>query len=138
MTISDRAVTLRQCELFAHLGDRTLNLMAEMLIEEHFAANETVFERGDDADRLYVVASGRLYVHRNRIRIREMGPGSVIGEYGAFADGRRTATIIAVDPTRLLALDYARFRRLLAEFPEIAITILTTTVRRLVELEGRT
>ncbi len=60
------------------------------------------------------------------------GRGSVVGEYGMFGPGRRTASVVSRGPSRALALDYQRFHRFLLAFPESSLALLKLTVERLI------
>jgi len=39
----------------------------------------------------------------NGTRLREVGPGDVVGEVAVLASGRRTASVVATSPVRALA-----------------------------------
>jgi CRP-like cAMP-binding protein len=66
-----------------------------------------------------------------------MGPGQAFGELAMIArDGRRSATIEAVERTVTLSLGFAEFDRLCATHPEVnrlLVRLLATRVRRLTD-----
>ena len=104
--------------------------------EEHFASGETVCcSAGDIGDRVYLVMSGGLDVAlpgQGGCGPASSLPGDLFGEYGMFDGGLRTATVTCrEDSTRLLTLDYARFRAFLLDFPETMLSVFGTTVHRL-------
>jgi len=68
--------------------------------------------------------------------VAQLGPGQVVGEYGMFGPGKRTATVIAKGRGRVLALDYQRFNRFLLAFPECTLALLRLTVDRLIAQRG--
>jgi CRP-like cAMP-binding protein len=64
-----------------------------------------VFRQGDSGDRFYIVESGRCEIWIDGEKVAEVGPGGGFGEIALLRDVPRTATVKAVEETRLLALD---------------------------------
>jgi CRP-like cAMP-binding protein len=71
----------------------------------------------------------RVLVRENEVAT--FGVGGVVGEYGLFTSAERTATLEARGKTRVLALDYERFKRFLHAFPKSLFALTTLTVQRL-------
>jgi len=115
-------------------------LLAEIARVELLAPGETLFEAGEVAHEVFVVASGALHVFVPHCTgpANTLHPGDLFGEYAMFYDNVRTTTVRAADEACLLSLDYRRFRACLLRFPEIALKLLEITVRRLVALERKT
>jgi CRP-like cAMP-binding protein len=57
--------------------------------------------------------------------------GSVLGEMSLLDDLPRTATVVALEPTRALVIPVWDFRAVLRESPEISIKLLSVMSRRL-------
>ena len=68
-----------------------------------------VFEQGGHGDRFYVIDSGRAVVEADGAEIGELGPGSFFGEIALLRDVPRTATVRALEPLQLWALDRELF-----------------------------
>jgi CRP-like cAMP-binding protein len=146
-TASDHAETarriavLRKSEVFAEIEDRELALLATMFERRALKAGETLCKAGDEANDVFVVASGRISVrgsrnHAGRLRkggaLATVKPGAVIGEYGLVTtDARRTATLVAQGPAEILTLDYPRFRQFVLAYPQCVLAMLGVTVDRL-------
>ena len=130
---SRRVAILRRSEVFAQIEDRELALLATMFERRTLEPGETLCRAGEEADEVYVVASGRMGVRKaNGASLATVGPGTVIGEYGLVTpDARRTATLRAIVRTELLTLDYPRFRQFVTAFPQGALAMLGVTVGRL-------
>jgi CRP-like cAMP-binding protein len=64
-----------------------------------------VLREGEESDRFYIIESGLVEVTQAGAVLRQEGPGDFFGEIGLLRDVPRTATIIAVQATRLLALE---------------------------------
>lgn len=69
------------------------------------------------------------------VAFRVLGPGRVLGEVAALtADRRRTATVVALEPTITLSLTFTDFDALCRDHPAIqrsVATLLAARVRRL-------
>ena len=128
---------LRRCDVFARIPAAALGVLAEILETESLRVGDALFERGEPSDRVYVVVSGRLrvLVPGRAEPVRSLGPGQLLGEYGLFAAGARTASVRADEASVLLSLGYARFRAFLHQFPEAMFVLLGTAVGRLLEAE---
>jgi CRP/FNR family cyclic AMP-dependent transcriptional regulator len=108
-----------------------------------FAAREVVFHEGDPGDTVHLVVSGRLAVRAttplgHTATLNLLGPGDTFGEMAALDPrARRTATVVALEPTRTLALDGERFAALRRRHPQIdrfLSGLLAEKVRRTSEL----
>jgi CRP-like cAMP-binding protein len=93
------------------------------------AAGEILFRKGDEADHLYMLASGRM-------ELAEIGavlePGRVFGEIAFFApDGRRTMTARALEPCELLSIDGATVRQLYYQNPDFGFELIGMVAGRL-------
>ena len=105
-----------------------------------FARNEVVFHEGDPANSLHLLTSGHVSVRvalpdGNSVTLAIAGPGQTVGELALLGrDGRRAATVTALEKCETLSIqreqfdamrrDHPRLDRLLAE-------ILADEVRRL-------
>ena len=63
-----------------------------------------------------------------------LGPGALIGELALIVETRRPATALAVGRARVLVVRRSLFRRMLDEYPEIAVTLRDRIAERLAAL----
>ncbi len=102
---------------------------------------EVIFDAGDPGDQLYVVQSGEVELVREtqdkqRV-VARLGPGDFFGELGVVGGERRSSRAVAVNATRLIALDRETLEAMCLEQPIIAIRMIRVLVGRLVEAERR-
>jgi CRP-like cAMP-binding protein len=83
--------------------DEELDAVARVASEQEFAAGETLMSEGDFGHSLFLVESGSADVLVHGDRIGEVGAGEVVGEVAVLA-GRRSATVVAKSPVRVIAL----------------------------------
>ena len=106
--------------------------LAAMLEEVRLAAGDTLFVKGDAADGMYLIVTGRVEVRDGARLLNTQSRGEVFGEL-ALLDGQpRLATVTALEDTHLLKLDQEGFFLLLEdhiEFTRGVIRVLSTYLR---------
>jgi NTE family protein len=96
---------------------------------------EVLVRQGEPSDALYFVLSGRFTVHRDGSvePIAEIAQGQPIGEIGFFAGLPRTATVVALRDSRVLAITRDRFHEIGESSPGLRDTLIVSLARRLSE-----
>ena len=94
-------------------------------------------------DRFYMILEGEVEVTKvinnaeNRL-LKTLGPGDFFGEMALLDEGQRTASVIALEPTRCLVIATWDFFKLLKSDAEMAVTILAEVSHRMrMALEAR-
>jgi CRP-like cAMP-binding protein len=131
-----RADRLRSCTLFDLVPEATLRELAGLAREVSVPAGERFIVQDRVEPCLYVVVSGRVRVYRTddsggEVEFNVAGPGEPLGELGYFGDGRRSASVRALEPVELLRIDYADLERCFQLAPQIALGLLDTVSERL-------
>jgi CRP-like cAMP-binding protein len=101
---------LRGVPFLSVLGARALEGLSQGAQELSVAAGRAVVRQGEQGDRYYLVAEGRLdiTVANSAMRVpRVRGDG--FGEIALLHDVPRTATVTAIEPCRLWAVDRTTF-----------------------------
>ena len=94
-------------------------------------AGEVLFTRGEKADRMYYVLTGRLAIADIGIVLTS---GAVVGELGMLSPGQsRTHTVTALEDGRLLVMPYNRIEQLYYQNPEFGFYFLHLSSARLFE-----
>ena len=110
--------------------------------EVNLAVGAVLLTHGESNGTLYYVVEGSLRATRpTRAGAVELGTveaGSWLGEVGLIDQGPSTATVVAVAPSRLLALDHEGLGRMLDDDPELACAILRRVTRTLASRLRRT
>lgn len=93
------------------------------------AAGAVLFRKGDLADHLYVLASGRIEM----VEIGEvLTPGGIFGEIAFFApDRRRSATARCLEACQVLSIDGSTFRQLYYQNPDFGFQVIELVTGRL-------
>lgn len=136
-TIS-RLRLLRNVPVFDGLGDGDLAALQSFLTERSCEAGEVVFREGDDPDALYIVVKGRVQVTRQlsarrQVVLAALGEGDFFGEMGLIEDQPRSATVTAVEVSRMLVMSKRDFMTAWKADPMIAFGVTKVLSRRLRE-----
>jgi MFS family permease len=100
---------LRRIEIFAELPEATLERLASAATTVSVAAGGVVVSRGEPGRHFYAIAAGKAAVELDDGTTRELGPGDFFGEIALLRDVPRTATVRAVEPLRIYALEREEF-----------------------------
>lgn len=97
-----------------------------------------LFRRGDTADSLYLVCSGRMSAmlhrpHADPVRLRSTTAFTVVGEMGLYRDQARTASVVADEPSRVYRLSKAALKRMESNEPELCSAFHAAIVRILAD-----
>jgi len=133
---------LGRVPVFATLEREDLERIAEVAVPRAFEPGQLVFREGDDSDTCYIVRAGHARAIRRHpdgrtITLATFGPGDIFGELAMFEDERRSATVEALEATTVIGVLGGDMRRLMAEFPGIAMRLAIALGRRLRETNER-
>jgi CRP/FNR family cyclic AMP-dependent transcriptional regulator len=104
---------------------------------------EIVCVAGDRADGLHLVTAGRLAVHVSlesgtTAFINLLAPGDYFGELALLvSDGRRTASITALEPSETRVVSAVAFRTLCRDRPTVERAVSVLLAHRVHELSQR-
>jgi MFS family permease len=97
---------LRRIEIFAQLPEPVLERLASGATAVSAAPDQVVVARGEAGRHFYVIATGRAAVELEEgVVARELGPGDFFGEIALLRDVPRTATVRALEPLQLYAIE---------------------------------
>jgi CRP-like cAMP-binding protein len=139
ITRSDKLRILSGTPLFSKLGDALVGQIADVARVQQLDKRKTLFHKGDAATHVYIVASGVLKVlstsaDADDVVFALQSAGDVIGEVALFTEGKRTATVRALEPSELLVIDRRDFVALVRRNPDIAVHLLELLAERLARL----
>jgi CRP-like cAMP-binding protein len=118
--------------VFADLDEEQRECVAGACSDLEVDAGTTLAEEGEFGYAMFAVTSGTADVFKNGEHLRTLGPGDVFGEIACFFGGvRRTATVVAKTPMKLVMLFNGELVRLDREVPEVADRLQATVADRL-------
>nr|WP_320131383.1 cyclic nucleotide-binding domain-containing protein [uncultured Holophaga sp.] len=95
---------------------------------------ETVFRKGDMAQQMYIILSGkvRLYVGPDAIGdwSEELGKGDFFGEGSLLEAIARPNTAVAIEDTELITISRGTFLRMIRQNPEVSVKMMQRLAQR--------
>lgn len=100
---------LRRMPIFAPLPLPALERLARSLEPVDAPAGRVVVEQGAEGDRFYAIRDGSVRVSADGREVAVLGPGDGFGEIALLRDVPRTATVTALEDSRLYAVGRDHF-----------------------------
>lgn len=111
-----------------------MDALAALGTTRTYPRNTILVQEGDRSDQLYLVLTGRLKVFLadpdgKEIIVDMLGPGQYFGEMAL--DGEpRSASVMTVEPAKLVVIPREAFKAFLASHPDAAFDLILTLIRR--------
>lgn len=120
---------LRSAYFFRNLDDAVLEAVSERCTAVHYEQGATIFQEGEQGDRLFIVLSGEVEVWKHADAadaslLSRYGVGRFFGEMALVDELPRSATAIAATSSELLSLERSAFAVLVEEFPPLASSVM--------------
>lgn len=115
----EKMLVLKSVTVFAETPDEVLREVVPLLESLDVAPDEVVFHKGDPGASMYLIARGRVRVHDGEMTLNYLHKGAVFGEMAALDPEPRSASVTAVEPTRLYRLNQMDFYTLMEKRIEI-------------------
>lgn len=124
-------------------------VLAERARFMEYGPGQAVVRQGEQGDTLYLVARGEVAV-RVKVdgrspeggalvsdkEVARLGRGALFGEMSVLTGEPRTATVVSLGDSALLAVDRDAFERILSAEPDLAQRLAETIARRKMEMNA--
>lgn len=118
--------------MFGRLSQKALEEIAALVQTRRLVPGEVLFHQGDAGDEMFIVGEGSLALflpnpeEEGKERpIRIFAPGDALGEMALIDRQPRSASARALEPALLLVLAGDDFRRLLRQYPDMALGVMS-------------
>lgn len=129
---ADPTAVLRRSPLLAKLTDEELASLLALTNERFFDDGDLLTKAGSNASLgMWIIIEGTVNVSRDGNVLTTLGPGDHVGEMAIMSNMPRSADVIAVGPVRTLQLARWDLRGLVADHPDIALSIMDAMAARL-------
>lgn len=99
------------------------------------SAGKIIFGEGEEGDQMFIIQEGSVKVSRNiggkEQILAVLAKGDFFGEMAIVTRVRRTATVTALEPVKLLAFNREGFLDMINKNPKIALNVIDKLCRRL-------
>ena len=127
----EKALILKSIDLFESIPSEELIRVAQIADEEQFETDSLLFKEGDFGDSMYIVANGKVRVHKGERTIVELEKGACVGEMALLDQEPRSADVTVNADTTLLKITQDGFYELMSSNMEIMHGIVKLITNRL-------
>ena len=131
---------LEHFEFFKFLEPGEKKRLEEISIKKECQKDEILFFKGDESKYLHFLISGRvkLYTHdhkENEIVIHNLNAPTLIAEAACFEELRLPANCACEDDSKLILIDYERFKNEFLLKPQIALFFIQSLSNKIKSLQ---
>jgi len=138
MSISE---TLKRCELFLGLDDNDIQKIVELpsCQTAAYGAEETIFEVGEEARRLYILEEGQVYLVVKLLDSSEKPPkptvvrtitkGGIFGWAALVPPYIRIMSAISKEPSKLISISGNELRTLFDKDPRLGYEVMNGLIK---------
>jgi CRP-like cAMP-binding protein len=113
------AAGLKRIPLFATLSKKQLKAAAQLADEVDIKEGEHLADEGRFAHEFFAIEDGNAdVIHEGKV-IAQLGPGDFFGEIALIKTQRRTASVVATTPMKLVVIFGPNFSSLASEMPDV-------------------
>jgi len=129
--LASRVRILRGIDIFSELRRPLLEQLAQKVNLVKIETGETLINKGDQGDAMFVITQGQVKVHDGTYEFAKLGQGECFGEYALIDPEVRNASISAASDTSLFKLEQDDFYDLVEDAPGFVNSVLIILIRRL-------
>lgn len=128
--------------LFKMLNLEQLEQVAQVARRRQIVEGEFLYQQEDPAETIYVLLRGRIRLSQvtpegQQIILRYATPGDAIGIVAVLSEATYPVSAEAMEPGQVLSWDQGTMRRLMEQFPGVALNALRILSGRVREFQDR-
>lgn len=122
---------LKTIPLFDELSEAERNQVAQWADEVDIREGEHLVHQGAFAHEFFVILEGTAEVTKDGDHLTDLGPGDFFGEIALLEEERRTASVTAKTPMRVVVMFGRDFRQMDHQMPHVARKVQQALEERL-------
>ena len=131
MLTIEKVILLKGVNMFSKTSEELLAEVASILEEVVLESGEVIFEKGDVGESMYIIVDGRVRVYDGDKTVNHLGEKEIFGELALLDPEPRSASVQAVEETRLFRLDRDTFFELMADNIQVVSGVMQVLCQRL-------
>ena len=133
----EKAMILKSVDLFASIPSQELIRVAQIAEEEKYQPGTSLCKEGDFGDCMYIIANGKVKVHKGDRTLVELEKGAFVGDMALLDQEPRSADLTISAETTLLKISQDAFYELMSSNFEIMNGILKIISSRLRDAQAK-
>lgn len=135
-----RIEILGKLPFFSSLSINEINQVNKSFVERGFQPEETIYYTGEQAERLFVVAAGKVKLLRHTLSGKDilldvLKLGDFFGTLSTLDVDEYSETAVALTTVCTLSISTDDFRHILEKYPSVSVAVLNTMSSRLLEAQ---
>ncbi|MCD4714649.1 MAG: Crp/Fnr family transcriptional regulator [Clostridiales bacterium] len=127
--------------LLSNLTNDEIEKVSIGVSSETYKKGESVFNRGDKANKLYIVCSGKIKIFKNTIEGKEqilyiLSEGDFIGAFNLLKEDEFDFNAVALENTTVSMLEKSSFDEIVLSNPSITLKIFEKAYERIIKAES--
>jgi CRP-like cAMP-binding protein len=121
---------LQKAPLWSGLTEKELKVIARAFKELKYESGDFIVHKGERGIGFYLIVDGSVEVRTDGRVLSKLGPGQFFGEMSLLDGQPRSADVVALEPSKCLALSSWNFNSIVSDYPKMALKLLQESVRR--------
>jgi CRP/FNR family cyclic AMP-dependent transcriptional regulator len=114
---------------FENLSDEQIGRLTERSVTRAYPKAAIIVNEGDEGNSLFVIQSGSVKTflsdeNGKEVVLSTQGPGEFFGDLALFDDEPRSASVMTLDPCKVMIISQGQLREAVGEDPEIGLSLL--------------
>ncbi len=126
---------LSEISFFSEVSLESLQHLCDHISEETYIKNEVIFEKDTIGNSMYAVLKGAVKIHDKNHIYDTLSIGDCFGEYALIDNETRSASVTAIESTKVLKIEREHFLNLIKNDSGFAQGILSVMIKRHRELD---
>ena len=120
---------------FEGLSDKQISLLTDRAAVRSYSKNAIIVNEGDEGTSLFVILSGSVKTflsdeNGKEVVLSTQGTDEYFGDLALFDDEPRSASVMALEPCKVMIITKAQLREAIKEDPDIGFSLLHGLAKR--------
>ena len=120
---------------FEGLSDQQISLLTDRAAVRSYSKGAIIVNEGDEGTSLFVIMSGSVKTflsdeNGKEVVLSTQGAGEYFGDLALFDDEPRSASVMALEPCKVMIITKAALREAIKEDPDIGFSLLHGLAKR--------
>lgn len=126
---------LSNVPIFSDLNQESLEKIEKFGVIQSYKKNSVILSEEEAGSALFVIAEGKVKISRasndeKEVILAILNESDFFGEMSLLDGMARSATVTAIEDSKLFIIQRAEFLDLLKKFPDVSIALLTEMTKR--------